>query len=491
MGSTQGINSSLAVVYAIESRLRSSIRHFYHPETNTAMSSTASNDSFDGAHSQQSSSVHSQTSTLQYGHECFDTFRAKVESLCRTLWTDPTLEFKIERGPGGSYNRIIVITILKSHSPTASHHFILRIPRFDGARIDREITTLRFVRWKTGLPVPDVLASDSTTENVLRLPYVIQNRLQGVSLQNVFPNLNHQQKSWIAWSIGHVLAELLRLTSPVSGVIEESPKSVKGDQSVMIPKQQQHRFPRHIFLARIPKPPAFVVRPFDIKGPNDKPGAAETIATETETRASSEYALQMLVEQFMRWKADWLERYPEDGTMGSYYDRFAATAKEMEHLGLLKNDSVFSLCHLDLAPRNILVNVATEGSSSPYDILSGILDWDSAVFAPRVMSCTPPSWIWAWSDDESEDEAAANDIPPTAAAQQLKVIFEDAVGVDFLRLCYEPHHRLARKLIRLAIFGMHSNEELKDADDLLEEWEKMSLKFGTVGIRDNLQQSLS
>ncbi|CAF9937468.1 MAG: hypothetical protein HETSPECPRED_000550 [Heterodermia speciosa] len=465
------------------------------------MSSIASDDSFDGAHSQQSSSVHSQTSTLQYGHESFNTFRTKVESLCRTLWTDPTLEFKIERGPGGSYNRIIVITILKSHSPTASDHFILRIPRFDGARIDREIATLRFVRWYSGLPVPDVLASDSTTENVLQLPYVIQDRLQGVSLQKIFPNLSHQQKMWVARSIGTVLNELFNLISPVSGIIE-SPDPVKVDQSVMIFGQQHDSLFRRAYRglwksdldAFVVRPfdnlVAFVVRPFDIKGPNDEPGAAKTLATKTKTRFPSEDVLQMLIEQFMRWKADWLDSYPEDGTMGSYYDRFSATAKEMQHLGLLENDSEFSLCHLDLAPRNILVKVTTEDSSSDVS-LTGILDWDSAVFAPRVMSCTPPSWIWAWSDDESEDEAAANDVPPTTAAQELKSTFEDAVGRRFLRLCYEPHHRLARKLIRLAIFGMHSNEELKDADDLLAEWEKMSLKFGTVGIRDNLQQSLS
>ena len=296
----------------------------------------------------------------------------------------------------------------------------------------------------------------------------------------------------VAQLIGLVLAHLLRLTSLVSGVIEESLNPVEVDPSVMILLLQQ--VGREEFFRAAPRP-GFDVRPFDIKGPNDEPGAAKTIATETETRHPSEDVLQMLIKQFMRWKADWLRSYPEDGTMGSYYDRFAATAKEMEHLGLLENDSVFSLCHLDLAPRNILVEVATDDSSSLYDVLTGtsssvsltgILDWDSAVFAPRVMSCTPPSWIWAWSDDESEDEAAANDIPLTPAAQELKSTFEAAVGRKFLRLCYEPHHRLARKLIRLAIFGMHSNEELKDADDLLEEWEKMSLKFGTVGVRDNL-----
>ncbi|KAL8793227.1 MAG: hypothetical protein Q9195_004163 [Heterodermia aff. obscurata] len=467
------------------------------------MSSTASEDSFGSAHSLQSSSVHSQTSTLEYGHESFETFHGKVESLCRTLWPDPAAEFKVERGPGGSYNRIIGIAVRLSHSPTASKQFILRIPRFDGARIDRETATLRFVRQNSNLPVPEVLASDVTTDNVLQLPYVIQGRLQGVSLHKLFPNLSQKQKLRIARSIGEVLAQLLRITSPVSGVIEELPKTVKLDQSVMFPQQQQQNFFKQVLraLARKSKsgitgrvvnaskgsPNKFIVRPFDITGPNDEPGAADAIATDIKTRAPAEEVLPMLMDQFMRWKADWLKSYPGDSTMADYYDRFGATAQEMQHVGLLENDSIFTLCHLDFAPRNIMVKIAAEDLASASSIsLTGILDWDSAVFAPRILSCTPPSWIWAWADDESEDEAAANDVPPTTAAQELKRTFEAAVGDDFLRLCYEPHHRLARKLIRLAIFGMHSNEELKCADELLVEWKKMSLNFSNVGVRDNL-----
>ena len=468
------------------------------------MSSNASDDSFRSAHSPQSSSVHSQTSTLEYGHESFATFHDKVECLCRTLWSDSAANFKIERGPGGSYNRVIAITIHRSRSPTRSEELILRIPRFDGARIDREIAAVRFVRQNSNLTVPEAVASDTTPNNALQLPYVIQNRLPGVSLHTVFPSLSHQQKLRIARSIGQVLARLLRITSPVSGVIEELPENEILDQPIMIPEQQQRSLFKHFLqaLARKAKSKvtsravkafrgprqAFIVRPFEIKGPNhDELGAAENTPADVQIKTPTEGVVQMLLEQFMRWKADWLKTYPGDGTMAEYYDRFAATAKEMQRLGLLEDDDVFTLCHLDLAPRNILVEIKTEDLPTSSSIsLTGVLDWDSAVFAPRIMSCAPPSWIWAWAEDESEDEAAANDIPPTTAAQELKRTFEAAVGDDFLRLCYEPHHRLARRLIRLAIFGMHSNEELKDADDLLEEWKRVSLKFTTGGVGDGI-----
>ncbi|KAH6983895.1 hypothetical protein EDB80DRAFT_875412 [Ilyonectria destructans] len=71
-------------------------------------------------------------------------------------------------------------------------------------------------------------------------------------------------------------------------------------------------------------------------------------------------------------------------------------------------------------------------------IISGVLDWDSAVFAPMFMSCAPPMWIWAWQDDEDEDERTANDKPPTSEGVRLKLAFEEAAGKDFAKFAYEP-----------------------------------------------------
>jgi Ser/Thr protein kinase RdoA (MazF antagonist) len=85
-----------------------------------------------------------------------------------------------------------------------------------------------------------------------------------------------------------------------------------------------------------------------------------------------------------------------------------------------------SLCHLDLAPRNILVDHASNAALSR---ISGILDWDSAVFGPSFMSCAPPLWIWAWNDDE-EDE----------------------------------------RMVHYAIHDIRSNEDVVEANAMLQEW---------------------
>ena len=121
-------------------------------------------------------------------------------------------------------------------------------------------------------------------------------------------------------AIGLVLAKLLRITSPVSGVIEELPENVELDQFFGIPAQQPDSLFKHIFraLARKSKSKtssrlvntfrssrhAFTVRPFDIELPNDKLELIETLETAVQTGVSAKDVLQMLREQFMRWRAD-------------------------------------------------------------------------------------------------------------------------------------------------------------------------------------------
>ena len=59
----------------------------------------------------------------------------------------------------------------------------------------------------------------------------------------------------------------------------------------------------------------------------------------------------------------------------------------MDDTGFLCDDG-YSRCHLDLnaAPRNVMVNIQADGSAA----ITGILDWDSAVFGPKFVGCAPP-----------------------------------------------------------------------------------------------------
>jgi len=152
----------------------------------------------------------------------------------------------------------------------------------------------------------------------------------------------------------------------------------------------------------------------------------------------------------------------------------------------LFDDNYYRPCHLDLEPRNILVSPP---SLTQPQAITGILDWDSALFAPPFMSCPPPMWLWAWNDEGEEDERLANMTPPTLDLRELKQLFEYVAGATYHRFAYGPQHRLARKLIRFAIDGLLSNEDLKSAELFLAEWAFWKVKIDNSNYRKPLLDS--
>ena len=72
-----------------------------------------------------------------------------------------------------------------------------------------------------------------------------------------------------------------------------------------------------------------------------------------------------------------------------YQFQFVQVAQEMDSLDIL-GDGQNCLCHFDLAARNVMVQNLPNGSVT----ISGIVDWDSAAFAAKFVSCAPPSWLW-------------------------------------------------------------------------------------------------
>ncbi len=383
----------------------------------------------------------SDSSTLVYSHEPYETFQSQVLQLCHDLWPTLYQKYTIERLKGGSYNRIIGINVFGT-DPINPARLILRVPRFPDERVDRELATLHFVRQKTKFPVPEVIAFDLTSNNALGKHYMIQNRLPGASLRLVYPDLNNRQKCSVAAQWGRLLLDLHSHSSPVAGLIENSTESIQ-DQD-------------------------FKVVQFDV---GDVFNPAPKINCRSADVPGSETTLGMLEIQFNRWIADARSLDASDDLTVDLMISLLAVAREMDQLGYFDDDNNV-LCHLDLEPRNILLSL------EPQVTISGILDWDSAVFAPIFMSCAPPFWLWGWDDEIDEDEKHANDIPPTANLQEIKRTFEDVVGSKILRYTYMAQYRLARRLFQAAISGINSNEAYKEILDFLKEWDELKLQNG-------------
>lgn len=419
-------------------------------------------------------SVRSQTSTLEFDQEPFDIFKPLVEQLCSTIWPSsartPTLQrllgngftsllrrrtlhftaslfsantFYVERLSGGSFNRVIGITVIKPKSQ-GRFQYILRVPRFESARPDREVAVIKYVDQHSTIPVAKVIATNFTNDNPLQHPYVVQSRIPGIELHSKksnFTQLTHAQQRTFATEFGRILRNMQEMSHSTPGQIE-------------VASNQDNTRNYHI-------------RAFDVDADpfGDNPELDEfSLAAEAPSHCST---LEFFLCQFERWKVA-AEKH-NNILKVDYMKCLAAVATQMNTSGFLGDDEN-CLCHLDLnhAPHNIMVNSQDSSLS-----ISGILDWDSAVFAPRFVGCVPPMWIWAWNAEEPEDEAHANDPPRTPERQELKHLFEDAVGEKFLRFAYLPQYRIARRLFKFAQQGMSASWHLEEADKLISDWATM------------------
>ena len=437
------------------------------------------------------------TSTVEYSQTPFDQYIHQVKELCHLLWPSspkvpqdvktsrverllaknrmaemflpkrnrsarvsaPPKDFLIHRLRGGGFNRVIGITI-KYPTDDEPTQLILRVPRFEDVRHDREVAVLRFIRHYTTIPVPDVKYVDFTCDNPLKQCYVIQNRIPGSDLQHhteptFYPDLKHEQKCTFAKEFALILRKLHDIIHPFPGLIEASAGS-GNDQKFTV-----RHFDINTVFGYKPEPdlntelPFFQVRPF----------VKDWEQSETSPVEQSTY--YFMAAQFGRWRALQLRRDPAIIRWSNTYERLVTMADEMETLGFLGNNEN-CMCHLDLlgSPRNIMVDIQSDDSLS----ITGILDWDSAVFAPRFVGCTPPMWLWAWNSEEDEDERHANDTPTTPENCEIKKIFEETVGDRFLTYAYKPEYRLARELFRFAKSGITSSTEIDEIEELLKEW---------------------
>jgi aminoglycoside phosphotransferase (APT) family kinase protein len=357
-----------------------------------------------------------------------------VLDLALSLWPDSDAsDFVVERLQGGGFHRIVGLTRRQPAVAVGETHYIVRIPRFDSAQVDDEVAVLYYLN-RTAIPAPTVVTFNGTADNALGLPYMVQNQIAGTDLYSYFPTLDHGQKLRIARELGGIFLQMLEARSSTGGRVV-----LDGDTGAI-----------RIAPLSLPQPP--LTRPRDDNAPSVPPP-------------------QWLSALFLAKQAD----DPSE----TLWNEFGWMTRELVAGGWL-SDMQYSLAHLDLAPRNILVD-PTISSDPPRHLITGILDWDSAVLAPRFMSCYPPLWVWAWQDDEAEDERAANDDPGTAQGRELKALFEEAAGTDYVRFAYGASYRLARRLVRFAIDGVRSNEDYKEAQVMLQEWAEVFAPAGWAG----------
>ncbi|MCJ1460718.1 hypothetical protein MMC28_011100 [Mycoblastus sanguinarius] len=367
--------------------------------------------------------------------------------------------FVIEKLRGGSYNRVVGVTrIINGQFDKAETRMILRVPRWNMSRPDHDVTMLQFVRKHALVPVPEVLAHDFTGNNPLRKPYVFQSRIAGHDLESKarsYPHLSHEQKIMFVKEFCQILVNMQGVEHEYAGKVETDTDD-RGAQIFTVCPFDVGPESEELIAKRSVQLPFFKPRSF--------PADTELLSNSTD-KPIDKTPHYFFLTQFGRWKHLQLELNPAEIGRESILDRLVTAANQMEELGYLDCDC-YCLTHYDLDPRNIMVDIQLDGILK----ISGILDWDLAMFAPKWVSCKPPMWIWNWLDGGSEEETKANDEPQTAEQQELKELFEEYVGFDFTWYAYQPHYRLARQLFRLAMYGLTTVTLHDDAERFLAEW---------------------
>ena len=438
-----------------------------------------------------SSSEGSETSTLQYDQEPYNLFEIRVEKLCHILWPlqasmgsfwtnsriakimrankflrvfAPFQEAPlIERLGGGDYNRVVGISFPSSTRETyPKRDLILRVPRWGQGQTERVVATLDYLGHESFIPVADVVAKDFSKENPLGSPYVIQERLPGSDLEVLWNDLSHAQRCMIAREVGLAVKSLLALESPVAGYIDTSGRGTQITET-------------------------HTVIPFDLES-DDGDLFAEPEGQDADAVGvprQSESTLSFFQTQIGRWRAvDVARNAPTVDEMIGLWDGMLKVIEEMDDLGLFKSLN-HCLCHVDLYPRNIMAKIHPDGSIR----ITGILDWDEAVVAPKFVTCEPPAWLWGFDDDTHlphndlpawpYEKPGANDLPANLENRELKKVFEEAAGFEYVDLAYGEHFRLCRGLFRVALFGLTSNENYEAAERIVEDW---------AGLRSALMQ---
>jgi len=450
----------------------------------------------------------SQASTLKFeycGHIPYSQFEIQVKELCHVLWpasdeeaaekplvesirqrftdafgpSDPfssplsvptSKEFAIEHLRGGSFNRVVGVTTIEKDVPKS--RMVLRVPRGNLAEPEHDVTILQFVQvYASMIPTPEVISYDLTRNNPLNAPYVSQKRVPGLDLESEtrsYLDLTQEQKIMFVEEFCQVLVDLQGIEHPYAGRIDTRVDD-KGTKEYTVGPFVYGPESDELIAKRSASMPFFKIRKFgDETTSDDAPKASSSTG-----KPDHQTPFFFLMTQFGRWKYLQLELSP-DCIWDTYdlSDRLVSAAIQMNELEFLDpfKDEAHSFCltHYDLDPRNIMVDVQEDGSLK----ISGILDWDLAMFAPKWVHCRPPMWIWNWLDGGNEDQRKANDMPPTEEQQELKELFEDLVGWEFKQCAYHTAYRLARTLFRLALYGYQSDHAIDDAEKLLEEWDE-------------------
>ena len=109
----------------------------------------------------------------------------------------------------GAFNKAYTInTKTTSDATVKSYIFRATLPVEPGDKVRNEVATLDYVKQWTKIPVPAVIAYDSSSENDLGFEWILMEKIPGVPLQDIWRRLSDSSKEAITREIASYVLQI-------------------------------------------------------------------------------------------------------------------------------------------------------------------------------------------------------------------------------------------------------------------------------------------
>ena len=399
----------------------------------------------------------STTSTVEYCHLPFSELKVLLPSILSTLPQALPAPTAITRLPGGQYNRVVGLTF-----PAPLPSALLRITRNadDPPPLAPTIALLQHLS-HTPIPVPRIIAYDTTTNNPLNLPYLLQTILPGQRLDEVYDSLSTPVRCVVAEQMAALIGAIERITFATPGLVVPATSTSIPDRGVV----DANAPPIPLAVNRFPEP----------RNPYMEPSALPP--RKQPVREVTPLSVKQLLLQRLQENMESDKHAEGRGWLLPNWEvlRQLIEALEVDETVPTGTDG-FVLHHWDLEARNILVDPETGR-------FVGVLDWDQAQALPRVLGRRAPVWLWdegegweeavrdEWDGDSDEVEEL---VPKNEANRTVYERFMEGVkslGGDY-RADAEGEGRWVRRVWRCVNEGLWSSAELDRVERLLDDWNR-------------------
>ncbi|KAG7008328.1 hypothetical protein G7Y79_00006g019480 [Physcia stellaris] len=382
--------------------------------------------------------------------EPFNEYKIKIAQLLNEIGLE---RFAIEPLQHGYDFENCVYALTSDQDP--AEQYILRvannpyIPEPGGRckAIENDVAVLNYLHHK--LPVPRVRAYCSTKENVLELPYTVQTRIPGTSLNHLWGKVDYADKYAIVDQYLDLLVRLESITFPVAGTFVASAPMTTAENDYHPTAEP-------------------TIRVFDKRNsePDQDDGKLKERAG-SDIRSLFTSLLEMYTDEEVENN---VHRYAH--SMTPLYGQLLLMLEEMESEGFFADQPhPITLHHWDLEPRNLMVEKASDGAWR----ICGVIDWDDTIAVPRPLARKPPVWIWHFPDEEPEsfrDDDQFQDPELSEKDKELKTYFDTKIE-ELLPGYGQDAYGRGRWLRRIWSFvreGVYREYERYFVKQLIDDW---------------------